>query len=374
MKRAFLPLALIVATLAPFVAPAVASAESVMVLGVRSVEGDDEFTRNLTGAVRHAASLVEGWEVSDREVTFVQMALVHDCDNPNPTCLNSIASALGVDLMIYGDVRRTAAGDEFDFSINLHLFNATSGTIEHSVADTIPGVHTDIDDLRDPARRWMRSLQGAPRTGTLVVRVNVPGAAVEIDGSPVGTVDGNGALRFEDVESGMRQVRVTAEGHTAFSSSVSIEAYAEATLEGELQVGSDGGGGGLPVDLVVGSALLVAAAAFAGVWIYSGVTVFGHMNSDEWSNIRDGYDPSTSNLCQSSAPRSDRTNEICNEVATLEVLQFVFMGLTAVAGGLGLYFVISGASGDDSASDAATLELLPSFGVDHAYLGARIRY
>ena len=122
--------------------------------------------------------------MSDREVTFVQMALVHDCDNPNPTCLNSIASALGVDLMIYGDVRRTAAGDEFDFSINLHLFNATSGTIEHSVADTIPGVHTDIDDLRDPARRWMRSLQGAPRTGTLVVRVNVPGAAVEIDGSP----------------------------------------------------------------------------------------------------------------------------------------------------------------------------------------------
>lgn len=373
MKRALLPLALTVVAIATSVAPAIASAQSVIVLGVRSVEGDDEFTRNLTGAVRHAATQVEGWNVSDREVTFVQMALVHDCDNPNPTCLAAIAESLGVERMIYGDVRRTAAGDEFDFSVNLHLFNATAGTIEHSVADTIPGVHTDIDDLRDPARRWMRSLQGAPRTGTLVVRVNVPGATVSIDGSAVGTTDDNGALRIEDVEAGTRLVRVTAEEHAAFSSSVSVEAYAEATLEGELQAGSDGGGG-LPVDLVVGSALLIAAAAFAGVWIYSGVTVFGHMNSDEWAAIRGESLSSDPNVCDP-VMEGSRAQDICNEVATLEVLQFVFMGLTAVAGGLGLYFVIAGSGGsDDDASDAATLELLPSVGVDHAYLGARIRY
>ena len=40
----------------------------------------------------------------------------------------------------------------------------------------------------------------------------------------------------------------------------------------------------------------------------------------------------------------DRAAEICGEVSTLEVLQFVFMGLTALAGGLGLYFVVAGSS------------------------------
>ncbi len=371
MKRAFLSLAILVAC----AAPTVASAQSLIVLGVRSAEGDDEFTRNLTGAVRGAASHVEGWEVSDREVTFVQMALVHDCDNPNPTCLGAIAAALGVERIIYGDVRRTSAGDDYDFSINLHVFNATSSTIEHSVADTIPNVQRDIDDLREPALRWIRSLQGAPRTGTLIVRVNVPGAEVLVDGTSVGTVDDNGALRVEDVEAGTRQVRVTAEGHTAFTSSVSVEAYTEATLEGELQAGSEGGGG-VPVDLVVGTSLLIAAGAFAAVWIYSGVTVFGHMNSDEWAGIRAGYDESTANLCTSGTVDTGRPTDICNEAATLEVLQFVFMGLTALAGGLGLYFVVSGASASSGSSDAeaARLELVPSFGPEHAYLGARLRF
>ncbi|MBX3269632.1 MAG: PEGA domain-containing protein [Sandaracinaceae bacterium] len=374
IKRALLPLLVALASLAP----SVAGAQSVMVLGIRSVEGDDDFTRNLTGAIRNAASQVEGWQVSDREVTFVQMALVHDCDNPNPTCLGSIAESLGAERVIYGEVRRTSARSDFDFSINLHLFNAAQGGIEHSVSDTIPSVHQDIDDLRVPARRWIRSLQGAPRAGTLIVRVNVPGAEVSIDGRQVGVVDANGALRIDDVEAGHRQVRVTATDHAAFASSVSVPAYGEATLEGELQLGSDGGGGGgVSPELVAGSALLVAAAGFAVVWAYSGVTVLGHTNSTEWAAIRAEYMESTQNLCSTGV--TNRAAEICSEAATLEVMQFVFMGLTVLAGGLGLYFVVAGATASDdgeerASADAVTFELVPSVGLDHAYVGGRLRF
>ena len=38
--------------------------ESVVVLGLSSVDGDDDYARNLSGALRHAASAVRGWSVS----------------------------------------------------------------------------------------------------------------------------------------------------------------------------------------------------------------------------------------------------------------------------------------------------------------------
>src|SRR5690606_22646690 len=131
---------LLAALLSSFAAASVAtpgaaqaqSGASLVVLGIRSVEGDDEFTRNLTGALRHAASQVAGWDVSDREVTLAQMALAHGCDDPDPPCMAAIADSLEIQRVLYGDVRRTSAGDSFDFSINLHLFNGETDQIEHS--------------------------------------------------------------------------------------------------------------------------------------------------------------------------------------------------------------------------------------------------
>ncbi len=378
MKRAFLVLPL----LGALIAPSVVSAQSVAVLGIRSMEGDDEFARNLTGALTHAGSQIGGWAISDREVTLSQMALVHGCDDPHPSCLHEIAASLSVDRLVYGDVSRTSAGDDYQFSVNLHYFDNETGQIEHSVVDTIPRLRQDIDDLREPAQRWIAALSGMPRTGNLIVRVNVPGAEVSVDGNSVGVVDADGTLRVSDVQEGSRQVRVTAAEHTTFTASVSIEAYGEATLEGELQAAN--GGEPFPVDLVVGSGLMVAAAAFAAVWIYAGATVFSLNNDPTWrgtegpdgmlrGGIRGLYPESESNLCASAGTVNE--TETCNQAATLEVLQFVFAGLTAVAGGVGLYFILSGLSGDDEeASDAATLEILPSVGPNHGFLGARVRF
>src|SRR5689334_2934443 len=50
--------------------------ETVVVLGLTSLEGDDEYARNLSGALRHAATAVRGWSVSERDVALSQMELV----------------------------------------------------------------------------------------------------------------------------------------------------------------------------------------------------------------------------------------------------------------------------------------------------------
>lgn len=353
-------------------APGLASAQdSAIVLGIRSFEGDDEFAHNLTGALRHEANQVPAWDLSDNEVTFAQMALVHGCDEPQPSCLASIAESLSVQRVIFGDVRRTSAGSDYDFSVNLHHFNAETGRIEHSVADQVASVQTDIDNLRAPARRWIASLSGAPPVGALTVQVNVPGAEVLVDGQSVGAVDDQGVLRLPEIEQGRRAVRVTAPGYAAFTATVTVEAYGESTLEGELNAGVSGGGGGPPVEVFAGIGLLIIAAGAAAGWIYSGVTVLDRNNSDAWAEVRDRYSDTIPNLCDT--PGLADEQDTCDEVATLEVLQFVFAGLTAVAGGVGLGLLIVGLTSGDDAEESA-FQLVPSVGPDHAYLGAQVRF
>ncbi|HJL20022.1 MAG TPA: PEGA domain-containing protein [Sandaracinaceae bacterium LLY-WYZ-13_1] len=371
--------------------PSVASAQTdVMVLGVRSVEGDDEFTRNLTGALRHEASQVDGWEVSEREVTLSQMSLAHGCEEPDPTCMAQIAESLEADKVVYGEVRRTSAGEEYDFSVNLHVFDAASGEIERSVAETIPGIRRDIDDLREPSRRYVAALSGAPRLGTVHVSVNVPGAEVFMDGESAGVTDDDGELVIENAQAGSRNLRIVAEGHQSFRSTVSVEAYGEATFEAELEEGGDAGGGfgSRDLDLALGISLTGVGVALAAAWIGSWAYLrfvwetqdTGAVRS-EWTDARNAFLPPENDgpedICDPNAEPVTGggrgwVDDLCDERGTLEALPFVFGISAAVIGGVGLYFLISAlTSEDEAASVARHFRLEPSLGPQHAYLGVR---
>ena len=68
-------------------APAARADITVTVLSLSSVEGDDEFARNLSGALRNAAGNVRGWIVDrDRDVALSQMELTHDCTSSDTQC------------------------------------------------------------------------------------------------------------------------------------------------------------------------------------------------------------------------------------------------------------------------------------------------
>lgn len=384
MKRLVLVLSAFAALWATgLAAPAAVRAQtSVMVLGVRSVEGDDEFARNMTGALRHAASQVQGWDVSDRDVTLSQMALAHGCDEPDPTCMASIADTLSTQRVIYGDVRRTSAGDNFDFSVNLYLFNAETDQIEHTVAETLPGVRRDIDDLREPARRYIASLAGAPRAGTLNISVNVPGAEVFIDGESVGSADADGHLLIENVQAGTRNVRIVAPGHQSFRSTISIEAYGESSFEAELVVGEGSSGPSeFPVELVTGVGLLVVAAGLAAGWIYSWYRVYiGIQDDPEYVAFRESFSGTDTNICATNvaggAAVRPRLAELCSEASTLEVLEFVFGIGAAAAAGVGLYFLITAMTSSDDSDSAQGPSIVPvvSVGSDHGYVGLRASF
>ena len=304
--------------------------------------------------------------------------------------MGDIADSLEVDRIIYGDVRRTSARDDYDFSLNLHLFDAGSDEIERSIVDTIPGIRRDIDDLREPARRYVAALSGAPRLGSLRVSVNVPGAEVFIDGESVGVADENGELTVENVEAGSRNVRIAADGFRGFRSSLSVEAYAEADFQAQLEESAERGGiSRRDLELGLGGTLTGIGGALAVAWIASWAYLRFVWETQErgtrsdWQDAVNSFPPPSEggpeNICEPGdvEPRSiDRQtlDELCSELDTLEALPFVFGISAAVVGGVGLYFLISALTGEDEEEATARFRLEPSVGPQHAYLGARFAF
>lgn len=207
---------------------------SAIVLGIRSVEGDEDLARNLTGALRHAASQMPGWTISDADVTLSQMSMVHGCDEPDAACMAEIANELGQGRIVYGTVRRTGAGSSYDFALTLYYFNAETGQIEGSLTDTIPRAQTDIDPLRPRAARYLARFTDQTQYGSVRVATNVPGAIVRLDGREVGTTDGSGIILVDEVAEGQRDLEISADGHDTFRGSVRIVADDQSEVRANL--------------------------------------------------------------------------------------------------------------------------------------------
>ena len=377
--RAVLLVPAILASFAFLFAPSVARADVTMiVLGLTSVEGDDDYARSLTGALRNEASRVPGWHVSEREVTLAQMSLAHGCgDVPDSECLRQIATTLNAQRLLYGTVRR----EDGDFHLTLSLFDAETGQIERSVEETLSGRRTDIDDLREPARGVIAQLSG-PVTGALRIASNTPGATVRVDGGVAGTTDADGAFEMPAIPVGEHSVEVSAEGMEPWTGRVTIARGTEMTLDAELaERTATGGESGGPSINWAGIALIAAGALSFGVTVYSWARIEAIESDSQFQAYRSGWpDPPPRDVC-TSAERGVMNGmadpgavaDLCSEASTLEVLQYVFLGVAVAAAGTGAVFLATGIGGGGS-GESESVSLLPSFGPEGGRLTARIRF
>lgn len=123
---------LVLAWLVPVVA--MADPPRVYVLNFQSVEGDDDFARGISLAIRMALMDREGISLSDRSVTLEQMRLANDCSavasQTDADCYARIADTLGADLLIAGVVRRSSSDQyDYDFLVSCEVYDARSASI-----------------------------------------------------------------------------------------------------------------------------------------------------------------------------------------------------------------------------------------------------
>jgi hypothetical protein len=379
-------------------APVVVEAQSVIILGLRSAEGDDEFANNLSGALRNAASRVNGWELNTREVSLAQMALAHGCDASDIGCIQQIGDTLGVRLVLYGTVRRSSTRSDYDYVLSLFMFDTEAGSISAQLTDTIPKVQSDIDDLRGKADDYITRFSGAERTGLIRIQVNLAAAEVVLDGESLGMTTG-GAFETT-VPVGQHQIEVRAEGHNTFRGSVSVVADETATVEVELVegdeseiiVGPENGGGGSTVSSGGGpnwpAIISFAVAGIGAALTITSWIVLDSISGDEslqaartqvGQQLQDMTPPPSDiesiDACQymrdnPSAGDWDAAVSKCDDGDMWTALQYVFIGLTGVALATGIVLLVVG--GDDE--ESSTVSLLPSIGPNRGSMTARVTF
>jgi hypothetical protein len=391
-------------------APTAARADTtVIVLGLRSIEGDDEVARNVTGALRRAAEQVPGLRVSDRDVSLAQVAVAFGCgDEPDAACLAEIANELRVQRIVFGTVRRTSASANYNYALSLAAFDAQTGQIDQQTTATVQRARSDIDDLRAPARQWMSVLAGQPQVGSIRVTAHVEGAEVRVDGEIRGRISG-GHAQIANVPPGPHLLEVSAPEHVTFRQRVEVVVDQEVEVQARLVEGEDpapprdgvegggdarpSGGEGLRPTFWVGiglTALGVASLAMTGVaWS----TIDGIDSDADWMAYRmaapsPGQPGGVQDICTPAgsgvtygleANRVARVADLCGKADTWEMLQYVFLGLGVVGIGAGVVLLLSGLGSGESAAQARTAStprftLTPSFRRDGAGIGATLRF
>lgn len=343
-----------------------AANSSLFVLGIRSADGDDEFANALTAVLRAQAAKLDKWDTSQRSISLDQISLAYNCEEVDAVCLSKIASGVGVNRIIYGSSRRNSARDTYDFIVTLSFYNADSEAIEGSVTKLVVSSAASGNALESSAAALLSELVAASSSGaTVTIGSNVDTADVMIDGNFAGRLD-HGSLVVTDVIPGEHRFEISAESYQPYRRSVVVAKGERTTVVGALNSVEN----------------RISKASFrheeqpwpsrAATWVpyaffgVSGVSLAGMVVSWVWiksiENDQDFRDYRTRvgtrspgvNVCDEAesglayaAPGSSEygtfpdVQKMCGHAATMEFLQFVFLGAAVVSGGVGAFFLLT---------------------------------
>jgi hypothetical protein len=305
---------------------------------------------------------VHGWSVSERDVALSQMELVHGCESSDPACMVLIAGTLGAQRIVYGTISRSPMGSRYEFAISIFSFDVASGEVDQRAQRNLSSSRTDIDQLREPAREIIAQIANTPRFGTIRVSA-AAGREVRIDGTVVGTTDAGGSFVASDIATGSHEVLVQGAPSQSVTVAEGTEQLVDVTTLAPVE-GGGGGGGGPEVNW-----LAVALLAGAGVAMVGSIYTWGRLlalaNDGQYTDYRNslrGRGLPADSACTEAAfamggEGGTYARGVCDEAGTLEILQYVFLGVAVAAGATGIVLLVldSTSGGDDHEDQTVTL-------------------
>ncbi|HET6337795.1 MAG TPA: PEGA domain-containing protein [Polyangiales bacterium] len=356
-------------------ARAAAEDATTVVLGLRSVEGDDEFANGMTDALRVAARKVSGWKVADRAVSMSQMSLAHGCDDIDAPCLSEIAKGLQADRLLFGSVRRTNVQPKkgYDYEVSVSIFNAGTRSIGSTETQTVSRTESKAKKLSTRAEPIIAKLASADTgSGTLSVQANVANAEIKLDGQVVGQTRDK-SLVLEGLKEGEHNLEITAIGHLTHEQKilvasgqrteikVSLEPVPEPTSEEAPMAAlaptdeESSGGGNLAW---LGYTLIGVGAASLGGWGVSMYLVNDTNNDSRFVQYKRAFPRTTDDVCDLadsnstasgavSASQLSDVKSLCSRGRTFNLLQWVFLGAGVLTAGVGTFIVVSESGGSE---------------------------
>jgi hypothetical protein len=379
-----------------------AADSSVVVLGVRSLDGDDDLAHDISLALRTQAQKMSGWSVSQRDVSLAQMSLAHGCEEPDARCMADIAGTLEVDRLIYGTVLKT--GEEVQLS--LFNFDAVTGQVESSFSQKVQAAELADPALSATMTTLLKRLAGEKVAGMLRVTSDTPGAKVTLDGNAAGSLDVRGELLLTEVAAGTHALLVeAASGRKELSVDVSegntqtvrVALRTPLLLKQPGPVAEEHPDQPEPVApkrswrRIGGWSSIGLAGGLALATVITWVRIDGINNEHDLKAYRAEFPPpdkegGASDVCKEAdhgtlannhpgdadkAALESSARDLCHRAHTLEVLQYVFLGGAGAAGAVGAYLLLSTPK---AKKPPTTLSFSPSVGQNSGSLAARIRF
>jgi hypothetical protein len=391
-----------------------ADAHVVVVLGLRSVEGDDAVANDVTEQLRSAAKAIDGWTVSNAAVSMAQMSLAHGCEEIDAACLTDIAKGLHADEVIYGTIRRTSARDDYAFALELYLFDAGTGSIARQVDDTLPRTQTGFQALAARADKLLARLSSQNAGGGIEIQANVADAEVHINGQQVGTTH-DGSLRLAGLQPGRYRIELRKQGYVPHVSTISVVEGQDTSIAAVLSPAGTAPMGAIETDTSfrpsqghhlawLGWTLIGLSAASVIGTAVSFVVIDDINTSPLYRRYKDAVARGNKMAMMSNLPQDVESDACqaaydgntystftksklsdvqhsCRTASTFEVLQWVFLGTAIASGAAGTYLVLTADHGEHTAHEheeearlRPRLFVLPSVGPGSAHLSATLRF
>lgn len=235
----FAPVALALATLLA-VAPAARAADGdgagIAVLGIEALDAQDNAIANdITEALRQRVTSGKLGSAQLQGKDLVELKLIFSCGDEAPACLAQAGKSLGASELLFGNIKRSGG----ELTLNLKLLDASRGVVEGSTAESLPKRKLDAAALRPLAAQWLAKLNGGGKGSgvpgaTLVIRSNVAGATITLDGAEAGVTTKKG-LTLADIAPGKHEITAEKPGYGRISQQFSVGASQSLPLTLALQ-------------------------------------------------------------------------------------------------------------------------------------------
>ena len=333
-----------------------------VVLGVEAIETqDNNLASDVTDAIKQRVATGKGGPLIPGK-DLVEIKLVFSCSDEAPACLAQAGKSLGAAKLIFGNIKRTGG----DIVLTLKQVDTARGTIDGTTVENLAKKKLDPSALRALSGQWMARLGGAKTgggggtPGTLMVRSNVSGATVMLDGAEVGTLT-HKTLSIENVSPGKHEITVEKPGFGVSTQVFTIGAgqalpLTLTLLRGDGNEGDDGATAPAPGGEVDATAHRIAAPVDeapanedslrswvrTGFWIALGVSAVSFSLAAKYGlDVRSvNQDLNPFRAPASKTDTNGTVNQLLDKGNRAETRQWIFIGVgsaAAVAGGFLLY-------------------------------------
>jgi hypothetical protein len=218
--------------LAGWLAPSMradATRPKIAVLGIEARDATDTrsrqrsagLARTLTAELRARAD-ANGYELVQGAVKdLIELKLLSDCIDENPTCMTVVARQLGADVLVYGHLERQRGS----YSVSLYRLETATHTVR---ALDVPKVTAATDE-------GMRKVAAAVVLGAavdvpiaepprLLVKTSVP-ATIYVNGVPRGSTADDQPLTVNDLSAGTTHLAVEAPGTKRWDNAIDVQPH-----------------------------------------------------------------------------------------------------------------------------------------------------